>query len=153
VPSNFIGIDYGRKRIGLSFADGEVGVAVPLKPILNLHGPDLFHAIGAVLQERKVGEIVIGYPLHMDGREGQRTQEVDEFVNALYKRFDLPIHKIDERLSTARVEADFREIGKKPERKSGEVDSSAAALILQDYLDQRGIGSLLSPSPEDWQDD
>jgi putative Holliday junction resolvase len=151
---NFLGIDYGRKRIGLSFADGELGVAVPLNPLLNLQGPDLFQAIGEVLQERRVGELVIGYPLHMDGREGQRTQEVDEFVNALRNRFGLPIHKVDERLSTARVEADFREFGKKPARKSGEVDSGAATLILQDYLEQRGLEGACLPEhdPEDWQD-
>jgi len=149
---NFLGIDYGCKRIGLSFADGGLGVAVPLQPLLNLQGPDLFKAIGEVLKERGVGELVVGYPLHMDGREGRRTQEVDEFVNALRNRFGLPIHKVDERLSTARVEADFREFGKKPGRKSGEVDSGAATLILQDYLEQRALDASPLPDPEDWQD-
>ena len=138
---NALGIDYGRKRMGLSFADGDIGVAVPVAPLVNLQGPALFEALGKVLQERKVGEIVIGYPLHMDGTPGRRVQEVEEFVNALNNRFRLPIHKVDERLSTARVEADFRAIGKKASKKSGEIDSSAASLILQDFLEQRNVGA------------
>ena len=66
---------------------------------------------------------------------------MEEFVNALNNRFGLPIHKVDERLSTARVEADFRAIGKKASKKSGEIDSSAAALILQDFLEQRNVSA------------
>lgn len=150
---NFLGIDYGRKRVGLSYADADLGVSVPLPALVNLYGPALFQAIGEVLQQRRVGELVIGYPLHMDGQQGRRTQEVDEFVNALKKRFNLPVHKVDERLSTARVKADFLAMGRKPDKKSGEVDSCAAALILQDYLEQRGLGGApLMPDPEDWQD-
>ena len=108
---NFLGIDYGRKRIGLSFADGDLGVAVPLKPLVNLPEPTFFEALRKILQERRVGALVIGYPLHMDGTPGQRVREVDELVNALEKRFGLTIHKVDERLSTSRVEEDFRAVG------------------------------------------
>jgi putative Holliday junction resolvase len=146
---NALGIDYGRKRMGLSFADGDIGVAVPVAPLVNLQGPALFEALGKVLQERKVGEIVIGYPLHMDGTPGRRVQEVEEFVNALNNRFGLPIHKVDERLSTARVEADFHAFGKKASKKSGEIDSSAAALILQDFLEQRNVSIGLPEFLED----
>jgi len=138
---NVLGIDYGRKRIGLSFADGDVGVAVPVAPLVNLQGAALFEALGKILQERKVDEIVIGYPLHMDGTPGRRVQEVEEFVNALNNRFGLSVHKVDERLSTARVEADFHTFGKKVSKKSGEIDSSAAALILQDFLEQRNFST------------
>jgi putative Holliday junction resolvase len=138
---NALGIDYGRKRMGLSFADGDIGVAVPVAPLVNLQGSALFEALGKVLQERKVGEIVIGYPLHMDGTPGRRVQEVEEFINALNNRFGLPIHKVDERLSTVRVKADFRAFGKKTSKKSGEIDSSAASLILQDFLEQRNVGA------------
>jgi putative Holliday junction resolvase len=110
-------------------------------PLVNLQGSALFEALGKVLQERKVGEIVIGYPLHMDGTPGRRVQEVEEFINALNNRFGLPIHKVDERLSTVRVKADFRAFGKKASKKSGEIDSSAASLILQDFLEQRNVGA------------
>ena len=141
---NILGIDYGRKRIGLSFADSDLGVAVPLKPLVNLQEPTFFEALRKILQERRVGALVIGYPLHMDGTPGQRVREVDELVDALEKRFGLTIHKVDERLSTARVEEDFRAVGKKVSKKSGEIDSGAATLILQDFLEQQNVGSGLS---------
>ena len=145
---NILGIDYGRKRVGLSFAHGDLGVAVPIDPIVNHNGQELFEAIGNITRERRVAEIVVGYPLHMDGKAGRRTQEVDEFVNGLKKRLGLPVHKFDERLSTSRVKADFRAFGKKTSRKSGQIDSGAATLILQDFLEQREWGSG-NPGPVD----
>jgi putative Holliday junction resolvase len=133
---NYLGVDYGRKRVGLSFAEGELGIAVPLPPIVNHQTGAVFDKIGQLAKERKVGELVIGYPLHMDGRKGKRTEEVDEFIRGLEKRLNCKVHRVDERLSTSRVEADFKAIGKKISKKSGEIDSSAATLILQDFLEQ-----------------
>ena len=69
---------------------------------------------------------------------------MDEFVNVLEERFGLTIHKVDERLSTVRVEEDFRAVGKKVSKKSGEIDSGAATLILQDFLEQQNVSSGLS---------
>lgn len=133
---NYLGVDYGRKRIGLSFADGDLGIAVPIPAIVNQQLDSVFEHIHEIVHQRKVTEIVIGYPLHMDGRQGKRTEEVDQFIKGLTNRLQLPIHKVDERLSTSKVESDFKNMGKKVSKKSGEIDSSAATLILQDYLEQ-----------------
>lgn len=141
---NYLGIDYGRKRVGLGFADGDLGVAVPIPAIINKQAGEVFERIGHIVQERKVGELVIGYPLHMDGKTGKRTEEVDQFVRGLEKRLGLKVHKVDERLSTSKVEADFKSMGKKTSKKSGEIDSSAAALILQDFLGSQTL-PLLPP--------
>ena len=136
---NYLGVDYGRKRVGLSFAEGELGIAVPLPPIVNQQAGSVFEKIGQLAQERRVEELVIGYPLHMDGRQGKRTDEVDEFIRGLEKRLNLKVHRVDERLSTSRVESDFKAMGKKISKKSGEIDSSAATLILQDFLEQNQL--------------
>lgn len=134
---NYLGVDYGRKRIGLSFADGDLGIAVPVPALVNLQAGDAFKEIHKIVEQRRVRELVIGYPLHMDGRQGKRTEEVDQFIRGLAKQVSLPIHKVDERLSTSKVESDFRTMGKKVSKKSGEIDSSAATLILQDFLEQQ----------------
>jgi len=133
---NYLGVDYGRKRVGLSFAEGELGIAVPLPAIVNQQAGSIFEKIGQLAKERRIGELVIGYPLHMDGRKGKRTDEVDEFIRGLEKRLNLKVHRVDERLSTSKVESDFKAMGRKVSKKSGEIDSSAATLILQDYLEQ-----------------
>lgn len=131
---NYLGIDYGRKRVGLGYADGELCVAVPIPAIVNKQAGEVYTQIGEIIKTRRVSELVIGYPLHMDGRVGKRTEEVDQFVRGLENRFGLKVHKVDERLSTSKVESDFRMMGKKVSKKSGEIDSSAATLILQDFL-------------------
>ena len=136
---NYLGVDFGRKRIGLSFAEGELGIAVPVPAVVNQQLDLAFEQIQKVITERKVGEVVIGYPLHMDGKQGKRTEEVDQFISGLAKRTSLVIHKVDERLSTSKVESDFKSIGKKVSKKSGKIDSSAATLILQDFMEQQQL--------------
>ena len=133
---NYLGVDYGRKRVGLSFADGDLGIAVPIPALVNQQLDSVFEQIQEIVHQRKIGEIVIGYPLHMDGSQGKRTEEVDQFIRGLSNRLQLPIQKVDERLSTSKVESDFKNMGRKVSKKSGEIDSSAASLILQDYLEQ-----------------
>ena len=133
---NYLGVDYGRKRIGLSFADGDLGIAVPIPALVNQQLDSVFEQIHKIVDQRKIGEIVIGYPLHMDGSQGKRTEEVDQFIRGLEKRLQIPIQKVDERLSTSKVESDFKNMGRKVSKNSGEIDSSAASLILQDYLEQ-----------------
>jgi len=136
---NYLGVDYGRKRVGLSFAEGELGIAVPLPAIVNQQAGSIFEKIGQLAKERRIGELVIGYPLHMDGSKGKRTDEVDEFIRGLEKRLNLKVHRVDERLSTSKVESDFKAMGRKVSKKSGEIDSSAATLILQDFLEQNQL--------------
>ncbi len=138
----FLGIDYGEKRIGLSYGD-ELGLAVPLPAAVEKTKKERVAHIGEIIGERKITDIVVGYPLNMDGSEGFKAREVEAFVELLVKRFPLPVHRADERLSTHQAASDLRATGKKAHRKSGELDSRAATVILQDYLDEQQI----SPPP------
>jgi len=135
---NYLGIDWGEKRIGLAFAD-EVGVAVPLPAAVQASRKERLRHIEGVIADRKVNEIVVGYPLNMDGSAGFKAQEVDVFVDYIEKRFRLPVHRVDERLTSHCVEQGLKGGRRKPDRKSGEIDSRAAALILQDFLEERGL--------------
>jgi putative holliday junction resolvase len=137
--ARYLGIDFGSKRMGLAYAD-ELGVATPLPAVRAEGNKAKLSGIGQVIQERRIEALVIGYPLNMNGSTGFKAREVDDFIGLLEKKFGLPVHRADERLSTQQVEDDFRAFGKKTKRdrntrRSGEIDSAAAALILRGFLE------------------
>ncbi len=144
---NYLGIDWGEKRIGLAYAD-EVGIAVPLPAAVAATKKERLLHIERMIQARRIDEIVCGYPLNMNGSVGFKAKEVDVFIEEITKRFGLPIHRIDERLSSHSVEQGLKGQKKKPDRKSGEIDSRAAALILQDFIEEKNINASL-PFPDE----
>lgn len=140
---NYLGIDYGQKRIGLSFGDS-LGVAIPIDAALGTTIEERMAKIAEVIKSRNIDEIVIGYPYNMDGTRGKTADKVDEFIKLLKQNFSIPIHTADEQLTSYQVECDMLPFTKKSEktikkykaaRKTGELDSRAATLILQDFLD------------------
>ena len=137
---NYLGIDWGEKRIGLAYA-GELGIAIPLPAAVAASKKERMQHIDTIIRERYIDTLVVGYPLNMDGSAGFKAREVDDFIIELEKRFRLPVHRIDERLSSHSVEQGLRVQKKKPGRKSGEIDSCAAALILQDFIEERNLHS------------
>lgn len=130
---NVLGIDWGEKRIGLAFADS-LGIAVPIEPAVQKKLKERLAHIENQIIERKVEAIVIGYPLNMDGTVGFKAKEVDAFILKLENRFHLSITRVDERLTSHMVEQDYKGRKKKIDPKSGAIDSSAACIILQDFL-------------------
>jgi|UniRef100_UPI00404AEA4C putative holliday junction resolvase len=131
-----LGIDYGTRRIGLGYGD-DIGVATPL-PALVQATPELrWLALGEIIVQRKITDLVLGYPYNMDGTVGFKAQEVDAFAEALKNSFGLPVHLIDERLTSFEAESSIAKHKRREVRASGLVDSRAATIILQDYLDQR----------------
>lgn len=133
---NILGIDWGEKRIGLAFAD-ELGIALPLPAAVATSKKARMQEIEAAIQYKRVDSLVVGYPLNMDGSVGFKAREVDAFIVELEKRFRLPVHRVDERLSSHSVEQGLKGQKRKPTRQSGEIDSRAAALILQDFIEER----------------
>lgn len=143
---NFLGIDHGDRRIGLSYGD-EIGIAVPISAAVEPTAEARLEHIAAEIKRRRIHEIVIGYPLNMDGTTGPRTAVVDEFIVELEKRFSLPVHRVDEGLSSVEASGTFssRQRGRntcerKRHRATGELDSRAATVILQDFLNTQGFG-------------
>lgn len=144
---NYLGIDWGEKRIGLAHAD-EVGIAVPLPAATATTKKARLQQIESMIKTRRIHEIVCGYPLNMDGSVGIRAKEVDVFIGEIEKRFGLPVHRVDERLSSHSVEQGLKQQKKKLDRRSGEIDSRAAALILQDFIEEQNINAPI-PFPEE----
>lgn len=148
---NYLGIDYGEKRVGLSAGDDELRLATPI-PAAAESAPEARWAhLENEVARRRVGALVVGYPYNMDGSIGFKAKEVDAFIAELETRFGLPVHRVDERLTSRDAEARMNEArpakgrsqrsvrAKQKERRSGELDSRAATLILQDYLDALGL--------------
>lgn len=133
---HYLGIDWGKKRLGLSYGD-ELGIAVPLPAIVAADEQGHLTALGRIIRERKIDVIVIGYPYTVKGTVGQRAREVDAFIERLQACIALPVNRCDERFSTQYVEQSTRALGLKDDRRSGWRDSRAATLILQDFFDQQ----------------
>lgn len=136
-----LGLDYGAKRIGLSHGD-DLGVAIPLPAVIEVEAEARWARIGAQIQQRRITDLVVGYPYNMDGTTGFKAKEVDAFVAELKRRFALPVHLVDETLTSYEAEKTIARKDRRGVRDSGLIDSRAACLILQDYLDQR-----LPPTP------
>lgn len=140
-----LGIDYGSRRIGLSYGDS-LGVATPLPALVQADAEQRWVALGEVVRQRRITDLVIGYPFNMDGTAGFKAKEVDAFAARLKADFQLPVHLVDERLTSYEAEATIAKSKRRDLRASGLVDSRAATIILQDYLDQK---ILLEPPMED----
>lgn len=137
-----LGLDVGERRIGVAIADELGMIASPLAMIERRRG-DLAE-IGDLARSRNVDKLVIGLPTGMSGREGPQAATVRAFATELMAVIDpeLRIEFWDERLTTAVAERALRDQGKKRNRRKGEVDAMAAAVILQGYLDRHRDRSL-----------
>jgi putative Holliday junction resolvase len=99
-----------------------------------------FEQLGRVIHEYRVREIVIGLPLRMSGLEGIQAEKMQVFAAELRKRFGLPVHLWDERLTSAEANRLLRETDLSIEKRGKAVDRMAAILILQGFMERRGLG-------------
>ena len=142
----YLGIDYGAKRVGLRHAD-DLGFAFPLPAAIAPEAEERFAQIGKEIARLRVSQLVLGYPLSVEGERTKRCDDVDAFAAELQRRFGLPIEKFDEALSSQAADdlTGHRKPRSAQERRdqarSGERDSRAAAVLLQDFLNSRGIGA------------
>src|SRR3954468_10037648 len=131
-----LGIDYGTKRVGLAHGD-EIGVATPLPALVDAGETVRWKKLGEAIKLRRITDLVLGYPYNMDGSVGFKAKEVDAFAAKLKAQFGLPVHLVDETLTSAEAESSIAKKDRRSVRDSGLIDSRAACLILQDYLDQK----------------
>ena len=131
----YIGIDLGTRRIGLAFGD-ELGVGTPLPALTQADPAERRAALLAVIRERRADEIVLGHPLNMDDTAGPKAKEAEAFAAQLRTELGLRVHLVDERLTSYEAESSIAKSKRRDVRASGIIDSRAATLILQDYLNQ-----------------
>ena len=133
-----LGLDPGSKTIGVAVSDSALKVASPLETIRRGKFADDAARLAALCKEYRIGGLVIGLPMNMDGSEGPRCQSVRQLARNLVEKagFTQPIAFWDERLSTAAVERFLVDEADMTRKRRGEVvDRMAAAYILQGALD------------------
>ena len=151
---SWLAIDYGTKRIGLAHAD-EIRVPVPLPAAVGGDEDSRLEQIARVIGEKQVQSLVMGHPVRADGTSGEMAQIVEAFRDRLLERFSLPVHLIDERLSSQDAGQHWNLKKARRKRNTGQLDSAAATLILREFLDALGPLSselLLEPDPENCDD-
>ena len=135
----YLGIDYGTKRIGLAWAD-ELGIALPIGAVPGVDDQSYLDRIADLIEAKEVNELIVGYPIHMDGTVGVRAKEVDVFIATLEKSFAMPVHRVDERLTSLAAEESLGVQSKKKKKKNlGKIDASAAGIILRDFIENRNV--------------
>ena len=133
-----LGIDHGAARIGIALSDP---LGITARPLETIHTgeTDPLARIEQLVRDHSVKAIVIGLPLRMNDSEGPQAEAARAFAAALKPCLPdgIPIHLVDERLSTREAEKHLARSGKKGGRKANKdlIDQAAAAVILQDYLD------------------
>ncbi len=133
-----LGLDVGTRTIGMALSDTTLLVATPFDTIRRSRFRADAARLAAEIARHKVGGIVVGLPLSLDGGEGPRTQGVRQFARNLLEQIDVPLAFWDERLSTAAVEREMIDADLTRKRRAEIIDKVAAAYILQGLLDRIG---------------
>ena len=131
----FLGIDYGEKRVGIAISDPLRIFASPYKTILYKSKSQLFEEIEKIIIDENIVFSVVGLPIGMNGQVTLQTSEVNNFINDFIKKNIVPVEKIDERLSSVQAIKLLNHQGIKPSKNKSLIDSTAAAIILQSFLD------------------
>jgi putative Holliday junction resolvase len=129
-----IGLDHGSRRVGVAVGDTETGMAFARPAIQRRAGSVDLDAIAALARHEGADRIVLGLPRNMDGSEGPQAAAARAFGERLVG-IGLAVAYVDERLTSWEAGERLVATGRKPSRSSGELDSAAARLILQEYLD------------------
>ncbi len=131
-----LGLDYGRRRVGVAVSDLLGMTAQPLTTWSGLNDSELVEKITSLISEMNIHQVVLGDPLTTKGESGIMSVRVRRFASRLSKAIPVPIHLQDERLTTVEAHRILRNSGRKPSRHKEIVDRVAAVLILQTYLDR-----------------
>jgi putative Holliday junction resolvase len=138
LPSNgrLIGLDIGTKKIGIALTDALKIISSPLEIVSRINLKKDVNKIISIITKHEVVGVVAGYPLRLDGREGDMCPMVNQFISKLSKESSLPIFMQDERMSTQSAERIMNEYSLSWLKKSQIEDKIAASFILQATIDQ-----------------
>jgi putative Holliday junction resolvase len=139
VAGRILAIDHGSRRMGLAVTDPLGITAQGIETLQRKSNRADFGRLERIIREYEVKEIVLGYPLRMSGQEGTQSQKVAAFAEELRKRFQLPVHLWDERLTSAEANRLLRENEVSTRRRVQAVDRMAAVLILQSFMQARSL--------------
>lgn len=136
-PKIVLAFDFGTKRIGVAVGQTITQTARPLDTIQAKEGEPNWSAVEKVVKKWLPDALVVGIPLNMDGTEQPITHVAREFAEALREHFEIPVHEIDERLTTKDAREQLFARGGYKALQGGQVDQVAAQLILQNWFAER----------------
>ncbi|MGD1713158.1 Holliday junction resolvase RuvX [Hydrocoleum sp. CS-953] len=140
MPQNRIsalGLDVGRKRMGVAGCDGTGLIATGITTIKRTSFQQDIAQLQTIVQERQVQLLVVGLPYSMNGSIGFQGREVQKYAQRLSQTLELPVEYVDERLTSVQAEEMLKAANISPSQNKGLIDRKAAALILQQWLDER----------------
>ncbi|MFQ5770329.1 MAG: Holliday junction resolvase RuvX [bacterium] len=136
IRGRILGLDYGKKRIGVAVSDPMCIIARGLPTIVYKNLPAAINKIEKIISDYHIREVVVGYPLTLKGEVNITTTKAKNFVQDLKKRIALPIVIWDERFTSILAERALKEMGQSPSMDKAKIDQLSASFILQSYLDQ-----------------
>ena len=134
-----LALDHGTKRIGVAISDEMQMIALPLEFILAEPFANFLTRLKEIIREKEVEQILVGLPRNMDGSYGPAALKVQEFVAVLKETIAIPIKLWDERLTSTQANRFLIQAEMRRDKRKQKVDETAAAILLQSYLDSFGM--------------
>lgn len=132
-----LGLDVGKKRVGVAGCDGTGLIATGIATIERISFERDVEQLQQLVEERQAQVLVVGLPYSMDGTLGFQAKQVQKFAERMAQALQLPLEYVDERLTSYEAEELIREEKRSPAHNKALIDRKAAALILQRWLDER----------------
>lgn len=137
-----LALDHGTKRVGVAVSDEMYIIAQPLEYIAPEPFVVFLARLKQIISEKEIGQILVGMPRNMDGSYGPAALKVQAFVAVLKDAVTIPIKLWDERLTSTQAQRFLIQGGVRRDQRKEKVDKTAAAILLQSYLDSGAAGSL-----------
>ncbi len=138
MPELVLGFDYGTHKIGVASGQTLTRTASPLMTLCCRHGQPDWQQVAGLLQTWQPTALVVGHPFEMTDREAAHAPAAKKFARRLHGRFHLPVHLVDERLTTREA---WSQLGAVAAKDVTKVDAQAAKLIVETWLAQQETGT------------
>jgi putative holliday junction resolvase len=137
--STILGFDFGLRRIGVAIGQKFTGTASPVTTLLANDGIPDWSEIKKLINTWRPQALLVGIPLNMDDSISEMAKRAEAFAKSLEERFDFPVLRIDERLSTFEAKNEFMRVrGQTGMKKGQKVDAFAAVLLIENWLQNAG---------------
>lgn len=134
-----LGLDVGKKRMGVAGCDGTGLIATGLTTINRTSWAEDVRQLKDIIEQREVEILVIGLPYKLDGTLGAQAKQVQKFASKISRSLQMPVEYVDERLTSVEAESQLKAQKKFSSRNKGAIDRRAAAIILQQWLDTQRV--------------
>jgi putative Holliday junction resolvase len=136
-----LALDVGERRIGVALSDPLQITARPLSTIVRSSRQEDFRKISGLVQDHEVEKVIVGLPLSLDGSEGPQARQIRRYGERMAKAVPVPVVYWDERYSSSTAEEILRAKRRRGKHERAEIDATAAAVILQSFLDNQALSA------------